>query len=161
MNQNIRFCFKAPLNVRTSRMKKFLIVLLILLTYGELSLADNRDLLKECPDRPNCVSTTSSSERSRMEPIAFKGSVDDAQKTLESIITSMPGAKILKSRPGRLITTFTSSVFGFVDDVEFALDDSKKLINFRSASRVGYYDFGVNRRRMEAITKAFNLAQSE
>ena len=44
-----------------------------------------------------------------------------------------------------------SRVFGFVDDVEFRFDDSAKKIDFRSASRVGRRDFGVNRSRMETI----------
>jgi uncharacterized protein (DUF1499 family) len=38
-----------------------------------------------------------------------------------------------------------------VDDVEFVFDDESKTIHFRSASRIGYGDYGVNRDRMEAI----------
>ena len=34
-------------------------------------------------------------------------------------------------------------------------DDNAKTIHFRSASRIGYSDLGVNRRRMEEIRKAF------
>ena len=44
--------------------------------------------------------------------------------------------------------------FRFVDDVEFLIDPEQKLIQFRSASRVGYSDLGVNRRRMETLQKA-------
>jgi uncharacterized protein (DUF1499 family) len=36
--------------------------------------------------------------------------------------------------------------------VEFVLEDSARLIHFRSASRTGYYDFGVNRKRMKQIS---------
>lgn len=32
------------------------------------------------------------------------------------------------------------------------------VIDFRSASRVGYSDLGANRKRMEAIRKEFNRA---
>jgi uncharacterized protein (DUF1499 family) len=39
----------------------------------------------------------------------------------------------------------------FVDDVEFVFDDESKTIHFRSASRTGYGDLGVNRRRMEQV----------
>jgi uncharacterized protein (DUF1499 family) len=35
--------------------------------------------------------------------------------------------------------------------VEFLLDDEAKTVHFRSASRTGHGDFGVNRRRMEDI----------
>ena len=40
---------------------------------------------------------------------------------------------------------------GFVDDVEFTYDDKDGVIQLRSASRLGRGDFGVNRRRIEAI----------
>ena len=43
-----------------------------------------------------------------------------------------------------------------VDDVEFSLDAGAGLINVRSASRVGYSDFGVNRKRVERIRAAFD-----
>jgi len=40
--------------------------------------------------------------------------------------------------------------------VEFLLDDGSKTIHVRSASRVGYSDLGVNRRRVEAIRSRFD-----
>ena len=46
---------------------------------------------------------------------------------------------------------FTSLLLRFVDDVEFLFDDETKTVHFRSASRTGYGDFGVNRKRMEEI----------
>jgi hypothetical protein len=49
---------------------------------------------------------------------------------------------------------FKSKLMGFVDDVEFYFPDSA-VIHMRSASRVGYSDFGVNRRRLEKIRKRF------
>ena len=45
----------------------------------------------------------------------------------------------------------TSLLLRFVDDVEFLFDDEAKTINFRSASRTGYGDLGVNRTRMEQV----------
>jgi uncharacterized protein (DUF1499 family) len=40
---------------------------------------------------------------------------------------------------------------GYVDDVEFALDEKSGTIQVRSASRLGIRDFDVNRKRVEAI----------
>ena len=51
-----------------------------------------------------------------------------------------------------------SFLFRFVDDVEFLVDPQQKLIHFRSASRVGYSDLGVNRARMEQFRKLFAAA---
>ena len=46
-------------------------------------------------------------------------------------------------------------VFGFPDDVEFLFDDEKKVIHFRAAARLGYFDMVVNRKRMEKISMQF------
>ena len=50
---------------------------------------------------------------------------------------------------------FTSRLFRFVDDVEFCFDDDHKTIHLRSASRTGYSDLGVNRKRIERIRQRF------
>jgi len=54
------------------------------------------------------------------------------------------------------MSNVASSIFRFVDDVEFYFDNAKKLIQVRSASRTGYSDLGVNRRRIEEIRKQFD-----
>ena len=49
---------------------------------------------------------------------------------------------------------FTSKIFRFIDDVEFYFDEPR-VIHFRSASRIGHSDMGVNRDRMEEIERLF------
>jgi uncharacterized protein (DUF1499 family) len=44
-----------------------------------------------------------------------------------------------------------SAVFGFVDDLELHLRRQSNSIAVRSASRLGYRDFGVNRKRVERL----------
>jgi uncharacterized protein (DUF1499 family) len=90
-----------------------------------------------------------------MDPISYTGSSKEAKSKLILVIKGMRGADVLAEREDYVHTTFTSTFVRFVDDVEFWLDDSAKLIHFRSASRIGYYDFGVNRRRMEVIRARF------
>jgi uncharacterized protein (DUF1499 family) len=51
-------------------------------------------------------------------------------------------------------------MMGFVDDVEFFFPDSA-VIHMRSASRVGYSDFGVNRKRLEKIRQLFQKRQAK
>jgi len=55
---------------------------------------------------------------------------------------------------------FRSTLFRFVDDVEFVIDEPQGLIHIRSASRVGYSDLGANRKRMEKIRLAFQQRQA-
>ena len=65
----------------------------------------------------------------------------------------MPRTKLVEEEDAYLHYEFTSLLLRFVDDVEFVLDDETKTIHFRSASRTGYGDFGVNRQRMEEIRR--------
>ncbi|MCB9072774.1 MAG: DUF1499 domain-containing protein [Bdellovibrionaceae bacterium] len=111
--------------------------------------------LKECPNKPNCVSTTSTSRAHSLLPLHYKGSREATMQKIKSIVTSLPRTHIEKEEPNYLHVTFKSAIFGFVDDVEFYLDDNSHLVHFRSASRVGYSDLGVNRSRMENIIKLY------
>ena len=66
-------------------------------------------------------------------------------------MAGLPRTKLVQEDDSYLHYEFTSLLLRFVDDVEFLFDDETKTIHFRSASRMGYGDFGVNRRRMEDI----------
>ncbi len=50
---------------------------------------------------------------------------------------------------------FTTRWLRFIDDVEFYFPESEALIYLRSASRSGYWDLGVNRKRVEEIRSRF------
>lgn len=63
----------------------------------------------------------------------------------------MPRMKLVEEDEAYLHYEFSSLLLRFVDDVELIFDDETKTIHFRSASRTGYGDLGVNRRRMETI----------
>jgi uncharacterized protein (DUF1499 family) len=70
---------------------------------------------------------------------------------LKSIIESTPRTSIVEERADYLYAEFTSRVLGYVDDVEFYFLPNEPVIHVRSASRLGYSDFGVNRKRIEDI----------
>jgi uncharacterized protein (DUF1499 family) len=108
-----------------------------------------------CPDSPNCVSTAASDEEHAIEPYSFSGSATDAKARMVSIVNDMPRSKIVGETENTLHVEFRSRVFRFVDDVEFFFDEADSLIQFRSASRTGYSDMGVNRKRMEEIRTNF------
>ncbi len=107
--------------------------------------------LAPCPSSPNCVSSLSNDPRSAIDPLYFSGSMDDAQQLIRRLIQETSGARITSDESGYLHAELSSRVFKFVDDVEFVLDAETRRIDYRSASRSGYYDFGVNRRRLEAF----------
>ena len=114
-----------------------------------------KDRLAPCPKSPNCVSSLSQDKSHYVEPLSYKVSQEAAREKLISVINSMKRSKIVSTENNYIHATFTSFLFRFVDDVEFSFDDEKKVIDVRSASRTGYSDLGVNRRRVEDIRKRF------
>lgn len=121
---------------------------------ANLGVSDGQ--LRPCPKSPNCVSTQALHEQQRMDAIRFDGDATDAMRRLCEVIGAMPLAKVVSQDERYLHVEFTSRWFRFVDDVEFLIDDQRKEIHFRSASRAGHSDLGVNRRRMETISAAFS-----
>jgi uncharacterized protein (DUF1499 family) len=110
--------------------------------------------LKPCPESPNCVSTQTQQKSKQMDPIPFKLSLKEVIKVIKSVVESLPNTHLEKESIHYLHYTFKSKIFRFTDDVEFLIDAEKKLIHFRSASRTGYSDMGVNKKRMTEIKKA-------
>jgi len=111
--------------------------------------------LAPCPSSPNCVSSQSQDESQLVEPFTYKGTFSEAKERLIEVLRSMKRVRIVVSEGNYVHAEFTSALFRFLDDVEFLFDDPSKTIHVRSASRSGYYDFGVNRRRIESIRGAF------
>jgi uncharacterized protein (DUF1499 family) len=66
----------------------------------------------------------------------------------------MDRACIVQSTDDYVHVEFRSAVFGFVDDVEFYFSPPG-TIQVRSAARTGYFDFGVNRERVETLRVRF------
>jgi len=89
--------------------------------------------LDPCPSSPNCVCTQEDPTDAQhyIEPISYAGSASEADDRLDAV--------------------FVSRIFRFKDDVSFVVDTASGKIHFRSASRTGHSDLGVNRKRMNAL----------
>jgi uncharacterized protein (DUF1499 family) len=114
--------------------------------------------LAACPDTPNCVRSAAADPRHAIAPIAASPPLQAALAELVGIAAAMPGARVITSRPDYAHLEFETPLMGFVDDVEFAVDAAAGVIQVRSASRVGTSDFGVNRKRVEDLRRAFAAA---
>lgn len=111
--------------------------------------------LAACPATPNCVSSQAGDDAHRIAPLAYRGSAAEAMDRLARVVAAQPGATIVTRREGYLYATFATPLMGFVDDVEFTADSARSAIDVRSASRLGYSDLGVNRKRIETVRAAF------
>jgi uncharacterized protein (DUF1499 family) len=111
--------------------------------------------LTPCPASPNCVSSQAADDAHSIEPLRISGDAARALQDLRRIIEAMPRVRIVRATDTELHAEFTSRLFRFVDDVDCLLDAPAGVIHIRSASRTGYSDLGVNRRRVEAIRAAF------
>jgi uncharacterized protein (DUF1499 family) len=116
--------------------------------------------LAPCPDTPNCVSSMATDETHFMEPWPYTGSAADARSRLLLILRLLPDVKIVTQDQLYIAAEFRVAQV-FVDDVEFLIDPQSHLVHFRSASRIGRSDFGVNRKRMQRIADAFRVEAPE
>ena len=114
------------------------------------------NLIRPCEKKPNCVSSKDQRKDFFIEPIDIIGSEEEAKKRLKSIVKGLPRTNIVEESESYIHSEFTSSLFRFVDDVEFLFDMEDQKIHVRSASRTGYGDWGVNRKRVEQIRSLFS-----
>lgn len=116
--------------------------------------------LAPCPATPNCVASAAGDDAHRIAPIAYQGEASAAMAKLAKAVAAQPGATIVAQRDDYLYATFQTPLMGFVDDVEFLATPGRGAIDVRSASRLGYSDLGVNRKRVEVLRAAFVEARS-
>ncbi|KIL48776.1 hypothetical protein KP77_19870 [Jeotgalibacillus alimentarius] len=106
-------------------------------------------------DKPNNVSTQTDHDDKRMEPFPYRGSKEESKKRIKSILESMNNIVIKNENDQMVYAIATSSFFKFKDDIDFLFSDEEQVIHYRSASRVGYSDMGVNKKRMNTIRELY------
>lgn len=114
--------------------------------------------LAAVPESPNAVSTQTDDLGKKISPLPFK---HDPESTMEAIIAAVKqygGARIIKQDRDYLYVVFTTPLMRFHDDAEFYLDETNRLVHFRSSSRAGYSDMGLNRKRYDML-KEFYLTK--
>ncbi len=150
---------KTLLIVTTVLMAALIVLLLTLRINSSTEKAPGlvAGMLARCPSSPNCVCSMYRDDSEHyIEPINIPANVAlDSLSVLKDAIHVM-GGNVQTEAKGYLAATFTSALFKFVDDLEITSDPAQGLIHIRSASRVGYSDMGVNRKRVEQLKQLFN-----
>ena len=112
--------------------------------------------LPPCPDTPNCERTA------RTYDVPPNTLFVAAQRALESLGPAT--LRLSDSSHGRRAEAVYRVALIFKDDVDVAVtsqDGEGSVLYVRSASRVGYSDLGVNRRRVQKLLNAVEAALQE
>tara|TARA_R110001592_G_scaffold175466_5_gene414747 strand:- start:71949 stop:72452 length:504 start_codon:yes stop_codon:yes gene_type:complete len=111
--------------------------------------------LLPCPESPNCVNSRSNNQIHAIKAIHFKQPISQAEAILavKEALMTLPDIEIIKETQTYLYAEARSKIMRFVDDVEFLFPNNDMIqeVHVRSASRLGYKDFDVNRLRIESI----------
>jgi uncharacterized protein (DUF1499 family) len=113
-------------------------------------------VLAACPASPNCVSSQAGDTKHHVAPFVISGDPERAFANLKKVLELRRDTTIVEQTPDYLRVELRTLLF--VDDGEFLLDRTHQNIQVRSASRIGYSDFGKNRSRMEEIRSQFLAA---
>ena len=122
----------------------------------DLGTRTNR--LAPCPASPNCVASDAPDGDHAIAPLALAAPADEAWSAARAALAALPRTRIVAETDDYLHAECSSALFRFVDDIELQLISAEGIIAVRSASRVGYGDMGVNRRRVEDLRES--LARS-
>jgi uncharacterized protein (DUF1499 family) len=128
-----------------------LFIIVMTLTNATFANASAKKDLPLCPESPNCVSSQAQDAGHYIAPFKIIGDSEKAWAALKNAILGKGRMVITRETPDSIDAEATSLVFRFVDDINAILDADALLIHIRSASRTGYSDFGVNRKRIEAL----------
>ena len=134
----------------------YLLGLILLVFVVADGLGVDNGNLAPCPDKPNCVSTQADAADAEhyMPPIEVEAGSSLSTAQVRDLIEARARTKIISQTDTYIHAEFRSQIMRFVDDVEFYLDTDAGLLHFRSASRVGQSDMGVNRKRMGELSAA-------
>lgn len=127
---------------------------ILFIVYGHMSRAGSppglvNNQLTPCPPKKNCVCSEYREDSSHfIEPLPLTSglTLEQIKNTIEQM-----GGIVENQQDNYLATTFSSDLFGFVDDLEVRIDEQAAIIHLRSGSRVGTGDLGVNRKRVETL----------
>lgn len=130
--------------------------------------------LSPCPQSPNCVCAdfafVIADNASRLfqqqlparpshfvPPIELQNDSEEEWKKLEAVVRRRPGVRVVKATERYLRAERRTTIYGLIDDVELVrLHTGTVLV--RSAARLGYADFGRNRRFVESLRAEFEGA---
>ena len=107
------------------------------------------DRFAPCPSSPNCVSSRAPTDdrQHHIEPLPAV-----SKERIKEVMAGLERCELVEEDGPYLHYVVRTKWIGFKDDVE--LEVTEEAVHVRSASRVGYGDLGVNRKRVESLRQA-------
>ena len=110
------------------------------ITLNAYGLVNNNDNLSDCKLKTNCIFQT--------------WKVDDSEKAfieLIQILENTPRLEIINKEKDYIHAIATSRIMKFIDDIEIKNLNQDNIFQIKSSSRLGFYDLGVNKRRVQTL----------
>lgn len=149
--------YKQPINAYKSRF--FIALGLVFLVSGcagrvfeSHSRAEGSEL-PACPPSPNCVNSEVDTEHF-VKPFVLEGDTATAWQQIRDQVIQSKRTTVVFEQADFIHAEVVSPLRVYTDDLVLRLDAENNLVHLRSSSRLGYYDFGVNRDRVEALRSA-------
>ncbi len=121
----------------------------------QVELGVENGKFKEISTKPNGVSTQTSQEEKRVAPLALKENVEASKVAMKKAFAAYEGIEIKEETSHYIYAVATTGKMKFHDDIEVYFDENANHVGYRSASRAGYSDMGLNKTRYEAIAKLY------
>jgi len=118
----------------------FFEILFYPITFNANELVNIDDNLTECKLKTNCIFQT--------------WKVDDSEKAFTEIIQILentPRLEIIQKEKNYVHAIATSRIMNFIDDIEIKNLNRDNIFQVKSFSRLGFYDLGVNKRRVQTL----------
>ncbi|XP_021912029.1 uncharacterized protein LOC110825819 [Carica papaya] len=119
-----------------------------------------------CPATRNCISTSENISdlthytppwnynggSARKRPVSREVAMEELIQVIKSTKPDKYSPRIVEKKDDYVHVEYQSPILGFVDDVEFWFPPGKNsIVEYRSASRLGNFDFDVNRKRIKTL----------
>lgn len=111
---------------------------------------------QEISEKPNCVSTQTMYSDKEVDVLPFKETLDQTHRAILSALNDYGNIKIIEDTGTYIYAVATTSLMRYKDDIEIYFDEEEEVIHYRSSSRTGYSDMGLNRERYERIVDFYN-----
>ncbi len=120
------------------------------MTRHSTGLAEDGELTP-CPEPPRCVSSQAEDPDKQVAPFRLRENSDEAWQRLGEVVSAMERTTVVKRSEYYLHAEVVSPWRFYTDDLELLRGPDSNVVHVRSSARVGYYDFNVNRERVEKL----------